>query len=66
MRGGFPTATVRNTTGGFSASAGLGCSVWALPTDENSPVPIHAAKPARTTKAASLWNLNLAIFLSPF
>ena len=39
---------------GLLASAALALSAAALPTDENSPVPIQAAKPMSTTTAASL------------
>ena len=67
-RGGFSTATVRSGRAGFSVSTFLAsASGAALPTEENLPVPIHAANPISTRTAASLWYLNFDIiaFRSP-
>ncbi|TGV63271.1 hypothetical protein EN801_048105, partial [Mesorhizobium sp. M00.F.Ca.ET.158.01.1.1] len=48
-----PKATLR-TVALPSTSAALALLAATLPTDENSPVAIHAAKPMSTTMAASL------------
>ena len=62
--GGATTATVRTVAFGSSAWAGLAASsVAALPTDENLPVPIQAAKPTRTTNAMSLFSLSLGMIV---
>jgi hypothetical protein len=57
-RGGVATATVLVTGFGSSTAAALAsASACALPTEENLPVAIQAAKPTVTARAASLWNL---------
>ena len=62
--GGATTATVRTVAFGSSFGAGLAASsVAALPTDENLPVPIHAANPASTTNAMSLLNFTLGMIV---